>query len=170
MMVLQALYFFLPAYAAHATPVVVRFVIAKLFARHTTASWSVIVGIIVAVMTALIQRGLQFVPFFNKLSLLEYTISSALVLGVTFGVGVMLADLLIMIYKRRKGIIASIPVLEQVVYVVGGVLAIYLVSPVAQMVSNVTFYHLILILMFTPLIHAVLSIVGYMTRLKTLSA
>ncbi|MCC6639258.1 CDP-archaeol synthase [Candidatus Falkowbacteria bacterium] len=168
MLVLQALYFFLPAYMAHATPTVVRFLLSKKGLAHTTTSWSVVLGVAIAVLTTLVQRGLSFIPWFAGVSIIEYTVVHALTLGITFGVGIMLADLLVIIYKRKKGIIASIPLLEQIVYVAGGILSLYLVSPVAHIVTDVTFYHLILIVMFTPLIHTVLTIVAYITRLKVL--
>lgn len=123
--VLKALYFFLPSYLANAAPVVLsRF---KLFEflniradlgkeingqpmfGTTKTVRGLLGGIIVAICMVAIQSLLYNVDIFKSISVVQYDMPDVLFLGFLFGFGEGFGDLIKSFIKRRLNIKSSSP-------------------------------------------------------------
>jgi CDP-2,3-bis-(O-geranylgeranyl)-sn-glycerol synthase len=117
MIILQALYFLLPAYCANMAPVFAtkiwgnKFNLAldfgykyqgqELLGKNKT--WrGLIAGVIVGIMIAYLQAYLFQFGFFKSLSVIDYDSADVFVLGFLMGFGVILGDAIKSFFKRRK--------------------------------------------------------------------
>ncbi|MBN2367637.1 CDP-archaeol synthase [Candidatus Woesearchaeota archaeon] len=118
LLVLRSLWFLLPAYVANMMPIFVRkldffdypvdfnmkFMGKPLFGRSKT-----IRGFIFGTSGAILMAYVQYLmyanmAFFRDISILEYTRSGFLWIGVVIGLGSLLGDLIKSFFKRRIGI------------------------------------------------------------------
>lgn len=137
MLVIQSLYFFLPAYFANAMPVLGKNILKKfahpidfkkklngkpILGSHKT--WrGVLFAVVAGTLVFYIQKLLYIYPFFQKISLVDYSQYSIL-LGFLMGFGAIFGDSAKSFFKRRLGIKPGgrwIP-FDQLDYVVGALL------------------------------------------------
>ena len=160
-LILQSLYFFLPAYFANMAPVLLRKipilgepVSIKYFGGHKT--WR---GLVVAPIVSTLVFYLQQTAFkygYTSLALIEYS-SFPLYLGTMLGAGAILGDLVKSYYKRKDGIAPGSPWIpfDQIDFVIGGIIgsAFFFVPP-AQVV--------LVLLIISPLLHMIVNWIGYL--------
>jgi len=116
MIILQALYFMLPAYCANMAPVFATKIFGKRFSwpidfglkikgkplLGKNKTWrGLIAAIIIAILIVLLQKVLYNYEFFKNLSLIDYSLVLCGVYGFLFGFGVILGDALKSLIKRR---------------------------------------------------------------------
>ena len=119
LLILQSIYFAIPAYLANMAPVIVKkyrfleslnkpidqnmiFVDKKpLFGSHKTYR-GLFVAILFGILAAYLQRLLLQIPFFSRISILDY--SNPLLIGFLLGLGAILGDLIKSFFKRRVSI------------------------------------------------------------------
>lgn len=116
MIILQALYFMLPAYFANMAPVFATKIFGKklswpldfnikikgkeILGKNKT--WrGLIAGILVGILTVYLQRYLFRFGFFKSISLIDYNQINFLIYGFLFGFGVILGDAVKSLIKRR---------------------------------------------------------------------
>lgn len=108
MIILQIIWFFLPAYVANMAASVfsVKFlakpISEKLFGSHKTYS-GFFVGIILAMLISVLQSVLYSFDFFQRISLISYA-QDYLLIGFLLGFGALLGDTIKSFFKRRMGI------------------------------------------------------------------
>jgi CDP-2,3-bis-(O-geranylgeranyl)-sn-glycerol synthase len=175
--IIQALYFFLPAYAANAAPVIFsRFDWWKPFARPVdmnvriggqslfgvTKTWrgiisGVVAGVIVGVIQFIIHEAM---PSREYLYLFRYTIENAVLIGFLMGLGEGLGDLAKSFIKRRMNLksgAASFP-LDQTSFIGALLLSLVVYMPPAG--------HIWAIVLISPLIPVIANLIAYRAGLK----
>jgi len=177
MIILQALYFFLPAYLANMAPVLIvpllknrlmapidggaTFRGHRVFGDHKT--WrGLFAGIIAAILVVFLQRALMQTETGVALSLIDYAAISPLVLGLLFGLGALGGDAVKSFFKRQMGIASGqkwVP-FDQLDFVVGGLLlvSIVFVPPLGVV---------IVLLLITPALHYLSNLIGYALKWKS---
>ncbi|KKU80060.1 MAG: hypothetical protein UY05_C0015G0003 [Candidatus Peregrinibacteria bacterium GW2011_GWA2_47_7] len=171
--ILQALYFMMPAYLANMAPVLFKWIPwgnkpldggarwhgKPLFGSHKTLR-GLIAGICGGVAAIWLQRALNLID----LELIKYSaLSPALLtlIGMCFGAGALLGDLIKSFFKRRLGIKDGgqwIP-FDQLDFVFGALLAVspFFIPPTP---------HLLVILIATPFLHFATNVIAYVLGLK----
>lgn len=164
MIILQALYFMLPAYLANMMPVLVkpffpwwsRSISEKFFGSHKT--WrGIFAGICGGIIMIFIQREIGAAA--TGISLIDYqnmSLQTLFLLGFLFGFGALIGDLIKSFFKRRLKIAEGQPWIpfDQLDFVTGALLAtspLYLPSPL----------HIAIILILTPFLHLASNIISY---------
>ncbi|MBW2999309.1 CDP-2,3-bis-(O-geranylgeranyl)-sn-glycerol synthase [Candidatus Woesearchaeota archaeon] len=114
LLILQTIYFMVPAYFANMAPVVTKNIFKKLaipvdfnkklggkpiFGSHKTIR-GLIMATIFGIIFFQIQKWLYVIPFFQKISLINYSEYSIL-LGFLLGFGAIIGDLVESFFKRR---------------------------------------------------------------------
>ena len=108
MILLKIIWFFLPAYAANMTAslfkikILAKPISEKIFGSHKTYS-GFLVGTILAILMAILQKFLFSFSFFQKISYLDYS-KNFLLIGFLLGFGALFGDLIKSFFKRRVGI------------------------------------------------------------------
>lgn len=176
--ILQALYFMLPAYMANMAPVLVKGLSwgnfpldhgktwrgQKIFGEHKTYR-GLVAGTIIGVITIFVQREVGALSFFREISLLpylEFSSKKLLFIGFALSFGALLGDLIKSFFKRRLGIASGklwFP-FDQLDFVIGSVVLI-------QILYTPPMPHLLIIIIFTPLLHFLINVIAYFLRLKT---
>ena len=137
LLIIQSLYFFLPAYFANAMPVLGKGVLKKLaypidfrkkwngksiLGSHKT--WrGILFAVAAGALIFYVQKLLYFYPFFQKISLIDYS-GYSVALGFLMGFGAIFGDSAKSFFKRRLGIKPGgrwIP-FDQLDYVIGALL------------------------------------------------
>lgn len=175
MILLQAIYFFLPAYLANMAPVFA----AKLMPSFSypldgyrthkgkrllgdNKTWrGLFAGVIVATFVVIIQRMLIDTSFGFALSIVPYHIISPWLLGPLFGIGALGGDAVKSFFKRKKGIISgqSWPVWDQLDFVIGGLVLV-------SFIYRPSFWVIVIILVISPALHKATNVIGYWLGLK----
>lgn len=176
---LSCLYFFLPAYFANLTPPLVKkakifeflakpvdfnkkFLGKPIFGSHKT--WrGVIFAFLSGFFTAIFQRFLFHFPFFQKISLFDYTKINIFFFAFLISFGAIFGDLLFAFIKRRLGLLPGAPFLpfDQTNYVIG--VALFL-EPILKLGLFVWFF----LFFATFFLHIIVNRIGY--HLKVHSA
>jgi len=119
MIILQALYFMLPAYCANMAPVFAAKIFGKKFnlpldfgltyegkeILGKNKTWrGLLSGILVGIATVCLQAYLEQFGFFKMISIINYEAIDVLAYGFLFGFGVILADAVKSFFKRRMNI------------------------------------------------------------------
>lgn len=162
--ILQSLYFMLPAYLANMMPVFLKkFPVGnfpiheKIFGSHKTYR-GLVSGALTGIIVALLQKYLH--TFFPQLSIFpfdRFSYSETTLIGLAFGGGILLGDLVKSFFKRRLKIapggrwmpfdqldflgallcvsIFFIPPLPHVI-------ALFIISPLLMIITDVVGYHL----------------------------
>ncbi len=165
LIILKAAYFFLPAYIANMTPVLLKKVNLankpinkKLFGQNKT--WrGLLGGTLAGVIIFLIQKILHQHGF-KLLSLIEYR-DFSLILGLFLGLGAILGDLVESYYKRKRGIKPGKPWLfwDQLDFVIGAfVLASFVYIPPIEIV--------IVLFILSPILHIATNYLGYLLKIN----
>jgi len=176
--VVQALFFFLPGYIANMFPVVLSKISFLDFLKkpvdggrkwgHLTVfgEHKTYFGFIVGVGGALIVGLIQALIFENVagaqwLFLFPYTIANGLVLGFLLGFGSLFGDLMKSFVKRRLNIKSgsSFFPFDQLDFVVGGLLF-------GAWVYFPSWWHVLVLVLLTPLLHLISNVIGYKMGLK----
>ncbi|HLC97371.1 MAG TPA: CDP-archaeol synthase [Candidatus Nanoarchaeia archaeon] len=163
--IIQALYYFLPAYVANMAPVLFKWlpigdkpIHQKIFGSHKT--WR---GLIIAPVMGMLIFWLQKLAYesgFQDLAIIDYS-DFSLVLGFLLGGGAILGDLVKSFFKRRHGIKAgqSWKPWDQLDFVFGALaLSFFVYVPPAEAV--------LVLLVFSPILHMLVSYIGFLAKLK----
>ncbi len=169
--VIQALYFFLPAYAANVAPVVsgtlfsypidafCSFRGVRVFGENKT--WGGLLGgVLLGTLVFFIQQVLYVIPFFHDLSLFDYSIMPT-TLGFFMAFGALLGDLVKSFVKRRLGRTpgSSWFLFDQIDYVLG---AFVFIIPF-YMPSAALF---LILLLLAPVFHYAANYLAFTLGLK----
>lgn len=170
--IIQALFYFLPAYIANACPVIFsrfgwwKFIaepvdggrkIGGAFVFGSTKTWrGVFTGVLGALLIILAQYLLgEYFTESRWFFLFEYEFPSILILGLLFGFGEGFGDLIKSFIKRRLKIDSSKPclILDRSSFLGAVVLSLLYFSPPVE--------HILAILIISPLIPIVANLVAY---------
>lgn len=167
-LVLESVFFILPAGLANMAPVVARkmgmpvigVISRKWLGEHKT--WlGLLSGILAGILTIYLQRYLVGFDFFGRLALLDYMTVEALVLGGLMGFGALFGDLVESFFKRRIGIkpgSAWVP-FDQIDFLIGALLfGAILIFPGWERV--------LVLVIITPLLHFLTNVLGYWLGFK----
>lgn len=168
-LILQSIYFMLPAYLANMAPVLLQWIPfgarpihEKLFGAHKTYR-GIIGGVIFAIITLFLQRKIDF---FYDMPLLSYKYYSHnhyefWLLGFLFGFGALTGDLVKSFFKRRLGIASGKPWVpfDQLDFVIGALLfvSIIYIPPIS---------HIVIILVLSPILSLLTNIAAYSLNMK----
>ncbi len=164
LLILKSLYFFLPAYVANMSPVLLKWlpfhqpIYEKKFGSHKT--WR---GLIVAVLMGGLVFYLQklaYISGFTKFALIDYSGFSVL-LGFLLGFGAIIGDLVKSYYKRKAGIKPGdswIPY-DQLDSVIGGILfSFFVYVPTISVI--------VILLILSPILHILTNFIGYWLKIN----
>ena len=166
-MILESLYFALPIYFSNMTPVFARKteflnypINTKLLGSNKTYR-GFFFGVLVSILTVLLQKYLYQTEFFNQLSLLNYSEINFLIYGFLFGFGSLTGDSIKSYFKRKIGIKPGKPWIpfDQLDFIIGGLLFISLVYMPSIKV-------IIILLLFTPLLHVLTNYTGFLLGIR----
>jgi len=176
-LVLQALYFMLPAYIANALPVIFSNIyIGGVFEKPVDLGkkWhgervfgdnKTVKGFFVGVVGGIVTCFVQFLFFANvylhNLSVIDYTFVGAVIIGFLLGFGALVGDSVKSFIKRRVGIDpgAPFPVFDQLDYVIGSL--IFVLIAVALPLDI-----LLAALIVSPILPVIANIIAYFLGLK----
>ncbi len=166
MIILQAIYFILPAYIANMAPVLIRWIPIgdypidhgrtwrgqRIFGNHKTYR-GLIGGSLMGVVTVFFQREMS--PY-DKL-----TTPQIVLIGLAFGAGALIGDLVKSFFKRQLNIMPGkiwFP-FDQLDFVIGALLAVSLfyIPPIE---------YIIIIILITPPLHFLTNSIAYFIKLK----
>ena len=164
LLILKALYFFLPAYVANMAPVLLKWIPfnkpihEKKFGSHKT--WR---GLITAtLMGGLIfyLQKLAYIYGFTKIALIDYS-GFTILLGFLLGFGAIFGDLVKSYYKRKIGIKPgeSWKFWDQLDFVIGGILfSFFVYVPTVSVI--------VILLIISPLLHIAVNHLGYWLKIR----
>lgn len=172
---IQALYFMLPAYCANMAPVLFKWLPFADYPLDLGFSWcgkrifgenktlrGLIFGIIMAIAVVFIQR--KFETYTEEISILKlssYSFEKTVLIGFLFGAGALLGDAVKSFFKRRLEIPPGKPwiLFDQLDFVIGSLffVSIFYLPPLQ---------HLLVIFIATPILHFLANIIGYSLHLK----
>jgi CDP-2,3-bis-(O-geranylgeranyl)-sn-glycerol synthase len=167
LLLLQALWFILPAYAANAFPPLIRgkrpLDFGKKFHKHRILGdgktfEGTIGGILFGFFIGLIQIYVQgFIPAEWKLNLIEMSMPLVLLLST----GAIFGDIIGSFAKRRLDIERGehAPLLDQLDFLVLAILS-------AGFILSIKSEIIIVLLIITPPIHWITNVIGYLARIK----
>lgn len=164
MVILESLYFFLPAYFANMSPVLFRWlpfdkpISKKLFGKNKT--WR---GLVIAVIIGTLVFYLQKTAYqlgFTQLALIDYS-DFSLMLGFLLGLGAISGDLVKSYYKRKSGIKPGKlwPFWDQIDFVFGALLFSFFVYVPAAEVA-------VVLILASPLLHIATNYIGYFLGIR----
>ena len=119
MIILQALYFMLPAYFANMAPVFASKIFGNKIAYPldcnlkyngrpflgANKTWrGLIAGVIIGIVTIYLQYYLYNISFFHSISILDYYQINLILYGFIFGFGVILGDAIKSFFKRQANL------------------------------------------------------------------
>lgn len=162
-LILESLYFMLPAYAANMAPVFAaracknrwsRPISKQLLGAHKTYR-GFIVGILVATGVVYLQR------FWMTYALVPYGEIDVLVWGPVFGFGALGGDAVKSFFKRRRGLPPGARWMpwDQIDFILGALIG---VSPLY--LPDIK--HILIILIISPLLHIISNFIGYQAGFK----
>ena len=167
LLILKALYFFLPAYIANMAPVIFKKVPflakpvnAKLFGVNKT--WrGLILATVVGTLIFLAQKQLfQLGGFWEDVALIDYTGFSVL-LGVLLALGAILGDLVESYFKRKRKIAPGKPWFpwDQLDFVFGAFLLSFIIyMPAIEVI--------VMLIIVTPFLHVATNHLAYYLRIR----
>ncbi len=170
LLLIQSLYFFLPAYFANMAPELFRWVPAggipihtKKFGDHKT--WrGIIAAVVLGTIIFSIQQWLYQAGFLNnffyEISLIDY-VNFPFWFGSLLGLGAILGDLVKSYYKRKEGIKPgeSWKPWDQLDFVIGGMIgSFFFYVPPASVVA--------ILLIVSPLLHIIVNHIAYWMRIR----
>ena len=163
-LLLQSLYFFLPAYLANMAPVLLRWLPGSVpIHEHWFGGNKTWRGLVVAVLVGGFVFWLQKYAYalgFRQWTLIDYNDFSIL-MGFLLGAGAILGDLFKSFWKRRYGISPGerwIP-WDQLDFVMGGIVfSFFLYVPPVEVV--------VVLLVISPLLHVIVNHIGYWVGIR----
>ncbi|MBA4336768.1 hypothetical protein C0416_03265 [bacterium] len=177
LIVVQALYFMLPAYVSNASPIIaarlnvfksLAFPIDRnkklngesLFGESKT-SRGFFVGISSAVIMAVIQHFIYIGTTNHSIYLTDYSLFNSILIGFLLGTGALIGDLLESFIKRRIGKKSgqSWPIADQIDYPLGALLFVSIIFiPSAS--------HIIIIIILSMMLSALANLLAYLLGIK----
>ncbi|MCX6735606.1 MAG: CDP-archaeol synthase [Candidatus Parcubacteria bacterium] len=170
LLVVKALYFFLPAYFANMAPVVAdacklpfnQPISSRLFGEHKTYR-----GFIVGYFSAFLVLYIQYILFiqnnavFSEISLLNYQNISIFLYAFIFGIGALTGDLIKSFFKRRIGKKpgSSWFPFDQIDFVVGVIIFSFFFYQIDGKI-------ILVLLVVTPVLHLLINIFAFLLGLK----
>lgn len=173
MVIVETLWFFLPAGIANMTPVLVKRVPflstpldfgrtwkgKRILGDHKT--WrGFVMGILAAILVVWIQKLLY--PYTTSLALIDYTYVNPVYVGFLLGFGALAGDTVKSYVKRRHGVQPGKPWVpyDQIDWIVGALIVVNIQYPLrlASALSAIVVY---------GLMHPVINYLGYLLRLKS---
>ena len=165
LLLLKALYFFLPAYCANMAPTLFKWIplgnkpiYEKKLGSHKTwrglIAGTIFGGIIFALQKYLYQQGLT--PW----SLIDYN-GFSLLLGLLMGFGALAGDIVKSYYKRKAGIPVGVKWIpwDQMDFAIGGLIFTWFVwVPPAEVA--------LIILVISPFLHIIVNHIGYWLKIR----
>ncbi len=162
---LQALYFFLPAYFANMAPVIFQklpFLTSPLSEKHfgKNKTWR---GILTAIFFGTFIFYLQQIAYtnsFTSLALIDYN-GFSLWLGICMSTGAILGDLIKSYYKRKVDIAPGKPWWgwDQLDFVIGGLLG-------SMLVYVPTISVVLILVILSPLLHILVNLIAYALKIR----
>lgn len=121
-----------------------------------------VTGVFVAIITTWFQYLAYSIPFFNKISLINYSKIDLWILGFLFGFGALFGDLIKSFFKRRLNIPPSAPwfPFDQLDFVIGSLIFVSLIykPPLSIVVT---------ILIISLILHILVNNIGYLLKIKS---
>jgi len=167
LLILKSLWLILPAYAANSFAVIAgggtpvdfgKFVDEKRIFGDGKTWRGLILGIAFGTMVGVFQTYSSEIIEFPSFGFFPgfFVVLFCLTFGALFG------DLCKSFVKRRLNMErgGKLPVMDQLDFIIGAFLFLLVLSP-SWFFQNFTVYHIIIILIVTPLLHRVMNIVGY---------
>lgn len=166
--IIQALWLMLPAYIANPSAVVFgggtpidfgkNWKDGKRILGDGKTFRGLIGGTVCGVILGIIQMRFSPFDFIGDFTLLA-------IFSLSFGA--LLGDSVKSFFKRRMGYDrgGKLPLVDQLDFVAGAWIITYLLEP-QWFIQNFTFGTIIVILVFTPLLHRITNIIGYYMKLK----
>lgn len=165
MIVLDSLYFFLPAYIANMSPVLFRklpiankIINAKVFGKNKT--WrGVLIASIMGTLVFYLQK-IAYISGFTKFALIDYS-DFSLTLGFLLGLGAITGDLVKSYYKRKAKIEPGKPwpFWDQEDFVFGAlILSFFVYVPPAEVAA--------VLMLASPLLHVAANYLGYLLGIR----
>lgn len=171
--ILQCLYFILPAYFANMAPVIVRNSFKKLkipidfnkkfngkpiFGKNKTFR-GLIFGVLFAIIITYLQSLLHNIDFFVGLSLVDY--SEWMLIGFLMGFGAMLGDLAESFVKRGLNYEPGKPFVpfDQLDFVIGALILVY---PLVSLSLN----KIIIIIVFSLVLHIIVNHFAFYAKIR----
>jgi len=160
MIILQIIWFFLPAYVANmaasvfSIKLLARPISEKLFGSHKTYS-GFFIGTILAMLVSTLQNILFKIDFFRNISLFDYS-QNYLLIGFLLGFGALFGDTIKSFFKRRMGILPGerwIP-FDQIDYTFGAILLSFFIWQ-----PSISF--ILVSLIFNFLMHILFNYIGF---------
>jgi CDP-2,3-bis-(O-geranylgeranyl)-sn-glycerol synthase len=177
MLIIQALYYFLPAYVANMSPNFFRKSLHFLGKPIDNGSmyrgkrilgdnktWrGLIMGTIMAILTILIQRSLALNPTIAKISLFDYSLvplPTLIALGFLLGFGALAGDSIKSFFKRQSGVPSGTSwfPFDQLDFVIGGLLFSFLIFIPSWQV-------MLIIIILSPVLHVIVKYIGYLLKI-----
>ena len=171
--IVQALYFFLPAYVSNMAPVALgklnifrtpvdfnkTYNDKPIFGKHTTGGGR-IYGTVAGTLMFIVQQKLYTNSFFKTISIIEYP-QWSIALGILLAAGAILGDLAKSFIKRRLNKESGSPwfPFDQLDFVIGGLL---FASPLIIPHGGIIF----ILIVLTPILHYGANYLGFYLRLK----
>jgi CDP-2,3-bis-(O-geranylgeranyl)-sn-glycerol synthase len=169
---IQIIYFFLPAALANMSPVIfksipflnypidlnIRFKEKPLFGENKTYR-GFFFGILIAIFTVYIQKILY--PYMTIISLINYNEINIFLLGFLLGFGALFGDLLKSFFKRRLSIKPGqswIP-FDQIDWVIGAILLI-------NLYINLSFKEILISIILLGSLHPLVNILSYTLKIQ----
>ena len=166
--IISALYFIFPAYCANAVPVIFGGGVPMAWGRNFVdgrpilGSHKTVRGFLAGLAAGCCVGFMQFLIFQSN-EFLQKTLlfQPSLQLGLTLSLGAMVGDLVESFFKRRLGLQpgASLPVADQLDFVIGGLLLSLAVAPPSLLMVTI-------IILITPPIHILTNLLGDLLRRK----
>jgi hypothetical protein len=168
LIVIQAIYFIMPAWVANMFPVLLRKMLLPgsfpihetWFGKNKTWKWF-ISGAVWAFLVLSVQKYLASAWYLSEIALLDYTSISLVVYSILFGRWALLWDLVESFIKRRIGIApwwAFFP-WDQLDRVIASLLLV-------SLVFTISWLHILAIVIITPLLHVLINLIWYALWLK----
>lgn len=175
--IIQAIYFFLPAYVANMSPNFYRKTLHFLAkpidggrmyhgkrVLGDNKTWrGLIMGTVMAIIVTLLQRSLMSSPVIAKITLFDYTITplwQIILLGFLLGCGALVGDSVKSFFKRQSGVPSGTSwfPFDQLDFVIGGLLfcAILYIPP---------WQILLILLIISPILHVIVKYIGYLLKI-----
>ncbi len=170
---IQALYFFVPAYFGNVAPTLVKkipflnqavdmgktFRGKRIFGKNKTFR-GLFFASLIGVLSFLLQRWLYQFAWFAKISLFDYT-QMTIWLGFILGFGAIFGDLIESFLKRQIGIPSGKPWIpfDQLDFTVVALL-------LSSIIYLLEFKYIIALLLFTPILHLATHYTGYLLKIN----
>ncbi|WP_292486888.1 CDP-2,3-bis-(O-geranylgeranyl)-sn-glycerol synthase [Methanohalobium sp.] len=125
-----------------------------------------VIGLFIGITQMILVSG-GYSPFDIQLPKFGKSFMGSILVIFSLSFGSLLGDLFMSFLKRRlklkRG--APLPVIDQLDFVLGAWLLVYLASPV-WFISNFTYKIILIVLILTPLLHIVTNVIGYLIGVK----